>query len=216
MGQAVSPSKNASLLSEPLRVQPRKLKKCASHIYISRLIKVLQNSKSSPTTLDQIEQRSSEMSERGLPDPVTTITDFKSMVSPSNRYQNPHLLDLHRTHNPKPVQEDMTQLALELFGPNHTSQKQVKYIHHCSYPVKFLSSLILISFDDRATISYLSHLLEQPNLISHFQTHSHNIPSLHLTIANSHLQLLATKFVALTQIISLLNKVLLVINGFSM
>ncbi|VVA95388.1 unnamed protein product [Arabis nemorensis] len=123
MDQAVSPSKNASVLNEPLRIQPRKLKKCASHIYISRLIKVLQNSKSSPATLQQIEQRSSEMSERILPDPVTTISDFKTMVSPPKRYQNPYMLDLHRTYNAKPVQEDITPIALELYGPN-TSQKQ--------------------------------------------------------------------------------------------
>lgn len=126
MGQAVSPSNSASLLSEPLRVQPRKLKRCASHIYISRLIKVLQTSKSSPTTLNQSEQRSFEMSERRLPDSVITINDFRTMVSPAKRYQNPNLLDIHRTHNPKPVQEDMSKLALELYGP-HTSQKQVIY-----------------------------------------------------------------------------------------
>ncbi|XP_023643460.1 uncharacterized protein LOC17894047 isoform X2 [Capsella rubella] len=125
MGQAASPSRTASLLSEPLRVQPRKLKKCASHIYISRLIKVLQTSKSSPTTLNQIEQRSSEMSERRLPDPVKTISDFKTKESPAKRYQTPHLrlLELHRTHNPKPMPEDRTQLALDLNGPQ-TSQKQ--------------------------------------------------------------------------------------------
>ncbi|XP_010416468.1 PREDICTED: uncharacterized protein LOC104702318 isoform X2 [Camelina sativa] len=123
MDQAASPSKTASLLSEPLRVQPRKLKRCASHIYISRLIKVLQTSKSNPTTLNQIEQRTSDMSERRLPDPVTSISDFKTMVSPAKRYQNPHLLDIHRTHNSKPVPEDRTQLALDLNG-SHTSQKQ--------------------------------------------------------------------------------------------
>lgn len=126
--QATCTSKTVSLLSEPLRVQPRKLKKCASHIYICRLIKVLQTSKNSLTTLNQTEPSSSEMSERRLPDPVTTIIsdDFKTMVSSSTRYQNPHLLDmLHRTHNPKPVQEDMTQLGLEHYGPPHTSQKQV-------------------------------------------------------------------------------------------
>ncbi|XP_010428609.1 PREDICTED: uncharacterized protein LOC104713225 isoform X2 [Camelina sativa] len=123
MDQAASPSRTASLLSEPLRVQPRKLKRCASHIYISRLIKVLQTSKSSPTSLNQIEQRPSEMSERRLPDPVTSISDFKTMVSPAKRYQNPHLLDIHRTHNSKPVEEDRTQLALDLNG-SHTSQKQ--------------------------------------------------------------------------------------------
>lgn len=153
MGQAVSPSKTASPLSEPLRVQPRKLKRCASHIYISRLIKVLQTSKSSPTTLNQIEQRSSEMSERRLPDPVITISDFKKMVSPAKRYQNPHLLDIHRTHNPKPVQEDMTQLALELYGP-HTSQKQVIYITVLIRLILLLSdSNLFCSFEDRATIS---------------------------------------------------------------
>lgn len=124
MDQAVSPSKNASLSSQPLKIQPRKLKKCASHIYISRLIKVLQNSKSSPATLNQTEQRSSD---RVLPDPVTTISDFKTMVSPPKRYQNPHMLDINRTHNQKPLQEDITSpLALELYG-SHTSQKQVNY-----------------------------------------------------------------------------------------
>ncbi|XP_010471699.1 PREDICTED: uncharacterized protein LOC104751451 isoform X2 [Camelina sativa] len=123
MDQAASPSRSASLLSEPLRVQTRKLKRCASHVYISRLIKVLQTSKSSPTTLNQIELRSSDMSERRLPDPVTSISDFKTMLSPAKRCQNPHLLDIHRTHNSKPVPEDRTQLALDLNGP-HTSQKQ--------------------------------------------------------------------------------------------
>lgn len=137
MGQAASTSKTASILSEPLSVQPRKLKKCASHIYISRLIKVLQTSKTSPTTLNQNEQRTSEVSESRLPDhTVTTINDFKTMVSPAKMYQNPHLLDIHRTHNSKPVQEDITQLALELYGPQ-TSQKQVIYIS------QFLSGLFL-------------------------------------------------------------------------
>lgn len=104
MGQALSLTKNASLLSEPLRVRPRKLKRCASHIYICRLIKALQTSKSSPVALlSQTEERSLEMSQCRLPDPVTTISDFKTMVPPSKTYQSP-----------KPVEENMTQLGLDL------------------------------------------------------------------------------------------------------
>ena len=105
MGQAVSPTKNASLLSEPLRVRTRKFKKCASHIYICRLIKALQTSKSSPVAL-------------------LNQTEERSLKTSSKRYQNPHLLDLGKKHNPKLVQENMTQLGLELYAP-HTTQKQV-------------------------------------------------------------------------------------------
>ncbi|KAG2313379.1 hypothetical protein Bca52824_024936 [Brassica carinata] len=108
MGQAVSSTKNAS----PLSVRPRKLKRCASHIYICRLIKALQT-----------EQRSSETSQCRVPDPVATINDLNSKIAPTNRFENPHMFDLHKTHDPKPVQEDNTQLSLELYGP-HTTQKQ--------------------------------------------------------------------------------------------
>lgn len=206
MGQAVSPSKNASshVTEPPLRVQPRKLKRCASHIYISRLIKELQTSTKSSS--NQNEQRSSETSQRKLPDPVTTtISDFKSMAFPSKSYQNPHLFDLHKAHNPKPSQEDMAKLALELYGPQ-TSHKQV-HILHCSYSCKSLylsdSNLDFFYFEYRTTIFYLSHLMEQQqqhNLISQFQIHFHSTISLQLTIAISHLQLLAIRFLALTQI----------------
>ncbi|XP_020891403.1 uncharacterized protein LOC9325103 isoform X2 [Arabidopsis lyrata subsp. lyrata] len=181
MGQAVSPSNSASLLSEPLRVQPRKLKRCASHIYISRLIKVLQTSKSSPTTLNQSEQRSFEMSERRLPDSVITINDFKTMVSPAKRYQNPHLLDIHRTHNPKPVQEDMTKLALELYGP-HTSQKQsFDFLSlssagaaqsHFPLPNSFPQYQISAAYNSQLSPATSSHQVQQlsPYLASRFQT----------------------------------------------
>ncbi|KAG7587172.1 hypothetical protein ISN45_Aa02g024000 [Arabidopsis thaliana x Arabidopsis arenosa] len=181
MGQAVSPSNSASLLSEPLRVQPRKLKRCASHIYISRLIKVLQTSKSSPTTLNQNEQRSSEMSERRLPDSVITINDFKTMVSPAKRYQNPHLLDIHRTHNVKLVQEDMTKLALELYGP-HTSQKQsFDFLSlssagaaqsHFPLPNSFPQYQISAAYNSQLSPATSSHQVQQlsPYLASRFQT----------------------------------------------
>ncbi|KAG2281863.1 hypothetical protein Bca52824_053083 [Brassica carinata] len=96
MGQAVSSTKNAS----PLSVRPRKLKRCASHIYICRLIKALQT-----------EQRSSETSQCRVPDPVATINDLNSKIAPTNRFEN-HMFDLHKTHDPKPVQEDNTQLSL--------------------------------------------------------------------------------------------------------
>ncbi|CAH8386292.1 unnamed protein product [Eruca vesicaria subsp. sativa] len=120
MAQAASPTNNASLLSETLRVLPRKLKRCASHIYICRLIKTLQTSKSTNlVALNQTEERSSEMSQCSFPDPVAT------MFAPTKRYQNPHLLDLGKTHNPKQVQENMTQLGLELYAP-HTTQKQMQ------------------------------------------------------------------------------------------
>ncbi|KAL0801935.1 hypothetical protein Bca101_057111 [Brassica carinata] len=113
IGQAVSPTKNASLLSEPLRVRPRNLKRCASHFYICRLIKLLQSSKSSPVALlNQTEERSLEMSQCRLPDPVTIISDFNTMVAPSKSYQSSKL-----------VQENMTQLSLELYAP-HIAQKQ--------------------------------------------------------------------------------------------
>ncbi|KAJ0231606.1 hypothetical protein HA466_0297320 [Hirschfeldia incana] len=116
MGQAVSSTKNAS----PLSVRPRKLKRCASHIYICHLIKALQSSKSNLTEL-----RSSDMSQWRVPNPVTTTTsDFKSKFAPTNRFQNPHLIDFHTTCNPKLVEEDKTQLSLELYGP-HTTQKQI-------------------------------------------------------------------------------------------
>ncbi|CAH2067457.1 unnamed protein product [Thlaspi arvense] len=185
MGQAVSPSKNASLLSEPLRVQPRKLKKCASHIYISRLIKTLQNSKSSPATLiNQIEQRSSETSQRGLSDPVTTVNDFESMVSPSKRYQTPHLLDLHKSYIAKPVQEDMTQLALELYGPHTSSQKQSYNFlslssasagaaqSHLPLPNSFPQYPISAAYNSHLQPSTSSHQMQQmsPYLASRFQT----------------------------------------------
>ncbi|CAL9240792.1 unnamed protein product [Arabidopsis halleri] len=181
MGQAVSPSNSASLLSEPLRAQPRKLKRCASHIYISRLIKVLQTSKSSPTTLNQNEQRSSEMSERRLPDSVIAINDFKTRVSPAKRYQNPHLLDIHRTHNPKPVQEDMTKLALELYGP-HTSQKQsFDFLSlssagaaqsHFPLPNSFPQYQISAAYNSQLSPATSSHQVQQlsPYLASRFQT----------------------------------------------
>ncbi|XP_024008965.1 uncharacterized protein LOC18009086 isoform X2 [Eutrema salsugineum] len=178
MGQAVSPSKNASLLNEPLRVQPRKLKKCASHVYISRLIKALQTSKS-----NQIEQRSSEMLQPcGLPDPVTPINDFKSMVSPSQRYQYPHPLDLHKTHNPKPVQEDMTQLALELYGPHTSSQKQSYNFlslssagaaqSHFPIPNTFPQYPISTAYKSQHSPATSSHQVQQisPYLASRFQT----------------------------------------------
>ncbi|CAN8240080.1 unnamed protein product [Cochlearia groenlandica] len=120
MGQAVvSTSKNASHSSEPVRVKPRKLKKCASHIYISHLIKALQNNKSSH--INQNHQRSS--SEHVLLDPKTTITDLKTMVTPSQRHQNMRILDINRTHCTKPMQEDMNKLSFDLYGP-HTSHNQ--------------------------------------------------------------------------------------------
>ncbi|CAE5964261.1 unnamed protein product [Arabidopsis arenosa] len=181
MGQAVSPSNSASFLSEPLRAQPRKLKRCASHIYISRLIKVLQTNKSSPTTLNQNEQRSSEMSERRIPDTVITINDFKTMVSPAKRYQNPHLLDIHRTHNPKPVQEDMTKLALELYGP-HTSQKpSFDFLSlssagaaqsHFPLPNSFPQYQISAAYNSQLSPATSSHQVQQlsPYLASRFQT----------------------------------------------
>lgn len=182
MGQAVSPSNTASLLNcEPLRVQPRKLKRCASHIYISRLIKVLQTSKSSLATLNQNEQRSSEMSERRLPDSVITINDFKAIVSPPKRYQNPHLLDMHRAHNPKPVQEDMTKLALELYGP-HTSQKQsFDFLSlssagaaqsHFPLPNSFPQYQISAAYNSQLSPATSSHQVQQlsPYLASRFQT----------------------------------------------
>lgn len=119
MGQALSsPTKNAS----PLSVRPRKLKRCASHIYICQLIKALQTRES-----NQTEQRSSETPQYRVPDPVTTTSDFKSNVAPSIRCQNPHLIDLYKTCNPKPVQEDQAQLSLELYGPK-TTQKQVAFL----------------------------------------------------------------------------------------
>ncbi|KAG7590261.1 hypothetical protein ISN44_As07g024450 [Arabidopsis suecica] len=181
MGQAVSPSNSSSFLSEPLRAQPRKLKRCASHIYISRLIKVLQTSKSSPTTLNQNEQRSSEMSERRIPDSVITINDFKTIVSPAKRFQNPHLLDIRRTHNPKPVQEDMTKLALELYGP-HTSQKQsFDFLSlssagaaqsHFPLPNSFPQYQISAAYNSQLSPATSSHQVQQlsPYLASRFQT----------------------------------------------
>lgn len=129
MGQAVFHTKNASLLIEPLKVRPRKLKRCASHIYICRLIKALQTSESSPVAL-------------------LNQTEERSLKTSSKRYQNPHLLDLGKTHNPKPVQENMTQLDLELYAP-HTTQKQVTYTYNCSSLVSSLFfNLILIYFHE--------------------------------------------------------------------
>ncbi|CAA7042599.1 unnamed protein product [Microthlaspi erraticum] len=174
MGQAVSPSKNASSLvtEQPLRVQPRKLKKCASHIYISRLIKVLQ------TSSNQKEQRSSETSQPKLPDPVTTtISDFKSMASPSKKYQNPHLLDLHKAQNPKPAQEDMTKLALDLYGPQASHKQSYDFLSlssngaaqsqsHFSIPNSFPH------YNSQLSPSTSSHQVQQisPYLASRYQT----------------------------------------------
>ncbi|XP_010540178.1 PREDICTED: uncharacterized protein LOC104814031 [Tarenaya hassleriana] len=85
-GSASSPSKKASFRSDPLRVQPKKLKRCASHIYISRLIRVLQAS-TSPRALHQNEPIPSEVSVR--------------------RYPNVHPLDNGRTQKTK-LARDMT------------------------------------------------------------------------------------------------------------
>ncbi|CAF2065050.1 unnamed protein product [Brassica napus] len=145
MGQAVSHTKNASLLSEPLKVRPRKLKRCASHIYICRLIKALQTSESSPVAL-------------------LNQTEERSLKTSSKRYQNPHLLDLGKTHNPKPVQENMTQLDLELYAP-HTTQKQ-------NYDFLSLSSQSHFPFPNSFTPAPSSNQMQQmsPYLASRFQT----------------------------------------------
>nr|VDD64554.1 unnamed protein product [Brassica oleracea] len=145
MGQAVFHTKNASLLIEPLKVRPRKLKRCASHIYICRLIKALQTSESSPVAL-------------------LNQTEERSLKTSSKRYQNPHLLDLGKTHNPKPVQENMTQLDLELYAP-HTTQKQ-------NYDFLSLSSHSHFPFPNSFTPAPSSNQMQQmsPYLASRFQT----------------------------------------------
>uniref|UniRef100_A0A1J3F813 Uncharacterized protein n=1 Tax=Noccaea caerulescens TaxID=107243 RepID=A0A1J3F813_NOCCA len=185
MGQAVSPSNNASSLvtEQPLRIQPRKLKKCASHIYISRLIKELQTSTKSSS--NQNEQRSSETSQRKLPDPVTTtISDFKSMASPSKRYQNPHLFDLHKAHNPKPSQEDMAKLALDLYGPQASHKQNYDFLSLSSngaaaaaqspfsIPNSFPQYNISPAYNSHLSPATSSHQVQQisPYLASRFQT----------------------------------------------
>ncbi|KAL1188747.1 hypothetical protein V5N11_019087 [Cardamine amara subsp. amara] len=177
MGQAASTSKTPSILSEPLRVQPRKLKKCASHIYISRLIKVLQTSKTSPVKLNQNEQRSSQMSESRLPDPVTTISDFKTMVSSAKMYQNPHLLDIHRTYNTKPMQEDMNQL----YGPQTSQKQSYDFLtlssagaaqSHFPLPNSFPQYHIPAAYNSQLSPATSSHQVQQlsPYLATRFQT----------------------------------------------
>lgn len=192
MGQALSsPTKNAS----PLSVRPRKLKRCASHIYICQLIKALQTRES-----NQTEQRSSETPQYRVPDPVTTTSDFKSNVAPSIRCQNPHLIDLYKTCNPKPVQEDQAQLSLELYGPK-TTQKQVAFltVFFCLslnlFPLRVQNSFHFWINRNRAMTSSLSRLMEHHNLILRFQTHFRSILlSLQLTIATSHLHFLAIRW----------------------
>ncbi|CAH8284839.1 unnamed protein product [Eruca vesicaria subsp. sativa] len=169
MGQAVSHTKNAS----PFSVRPRKFKKCATHIYICHLIKALQTSKS-----NQAEQRPSEVSQCRLPDP----SDFKTKVAPSIRYQNQHLIDLHKTYSPTPVEEDKTQLSLELYGP-HTTQKQSydflslsstrEAQSHSPFPNSFPQYPISAAYNSQLSPAISSHHQMQqmsPYLASRFQT----------------------------------------------
>ncbi|KAF8080391.1 hypothetical protein N665_0949s0013 [Sinapis alba] len=169
MGQAVSPTKNAS----PLSIRPRKLKKCASHIYICRLIKALQS--------NQTEQRSLDMSQCRLPDPVTTSSDFKSKIVPSNRFENPHLFDLHKTHDPKPVQEDKTQLSLELYGPHTTQKQSYDFLSlssngaaqsHFPSPNSFPQYPVSAAYNTQLSPAVSSHQMQQmsPYLASRLQT----------------------------------------------
>ncbi|WZY76969.1 hypothetical protein YC2023_023353 [Brassica napus] len=176
MGQALSsPTKNAS----PLSVRPRKLKRCASHIYICQLIKALQTRES-----NQTEQRSSETPQYRLPDPVTTTSDFKTNVAPSIRYQNPHLIDLYKTCNPKPVQEDQTQLSLELYGPKTTQKQEQSYDFlslssngasqsHPPFPNSFPQyPPISAAYSSHLSPALPSHQMQQmsPYLASRYQT----------------------------------------------
>ncbi|KAG5381048.1 hypothetical protein IGI04_028890 [Brassica rapa subsp. trilocularis] len=158
MGQAVSPTKNASLLSEQLRVRTRKFKKCASHIYICRLIKALQTSKSSPVAL-------------------LNQTEERSLKTSSKRYQNPHLLDLGKTHNPKPVQENMTQLGLELYAPHTTQKQNYDFLSLLSqsrfpFPNSFPQYPISGAYNSQLSPAPSSHQMQQmsPYLASRFQT----------------------------------------------
>ncbi|XP_013621243.1 PREDICTED: uncharacterized protein LOC106327602 [Brassica oleracea var. oleracea] len=176
MGQALSsPTKNAS----PLSVRPRKLKRCASHIYICQLIKALQTRES-----NQTEQRSSETPQYRVPDPVTTTSDFKSNVAPSIRCQNPHLIDLYKTCNPKPVQEDQAQLSLELYGPKTTQKQEQSYDFlslssngasqsHPPFPNSFPQyPPISAAYNSHLSPALPSHQMQQmsPYLASRYQT----------------------------------------------
>ncbi|XP_056847000.1 uncharacterized protein LOC108834832 isoform X2 [Raphanus sativus] len=155
MGQALSLTKNASLLCEPLSVRPRKFKRCASHIYICRLIKALQRSKSSPVALlNQTEERSLEMSQCRLPDPVTTISDFKTMVPPSKRYQSP-----------KPVEENMTQLGLDLSLSSSGATQS-----HLPFTNLFPQYPISAAYNSQLSPAPSSHQQMSPYLASRFQT----------------------------------------------